>query len=43
MSTLIRGNKNVCIYIRGTSLCIAGTVIMYLVMSIVGYLFLVGK
>ena len=36
MSTIIRGKNNFCIYIRGTSLCIAGTVVRYLVVSIVG-------
>ena len=36
MSTFIKGNNNVCIYIRGTSLCIAGTVVRYLVVSVVG-------
>ena len=35
--TFIRGNDNVCIYIRGTILCITGTVVKYLVVSIVGF------
>ena len=35
MSTFIRGENNFCIYIRGTSLCIAGTMVRYLGVIIV--------